>query len=224
MLRCCCMRPAILRPDTPDFPPLTAATPEGLLAVGGDLSPLRLLTAYSKGIFPWYSENSPILWWSPDPRCILPLEALRVSRRLQRRLKQHIFRCTLDTAFEDVLAGCATQYRPGQGGTWLIPEMRAAYARLHALGFAHSAEAWLGDTLVGGVYGVALGRAFFGESMFHTHADASKAALVFLVERLRAAGYTLFDCQQATPHMLRLGATCVPRADFICMLEQALVP
>ena len=206
------------------FPPVRQATSDGLLAVGGDLTPERLLLGYSRGIFPWYSQGTPILWWSPNPRCILPLDQVHVPRRLQRRLKQNAFRCTLNQAFGEVLRHCAGSHRPGQNGTWLLPEMQRAYTRLHQLGFAHSVECWQGDTLVGGIYGVALGRAFFGESMFHHASDASKAALVWLVERLRERGFTLFDCQQETPHMLRMGAYSVSREEFMDRLHAALKP
>ena len=214
--------PVLLPAEGLWFPPLTYASPEGLLAVGGDLSPQRLLLAYAHGIFPWYDAESPILWWSPDPRCILPLEALRVPRRLARRLRQEPFDVTRDTAFAQVMERCASSPRPGQNGTWLLPEMRAAYGRLHQMGFAHSVEVWRNGNLVGGLYGVALGRAFFGESMFHLEADASKAALVRLVGWLREWGFLLLDCQQETPHMTRLGATMVPRQRFMALLQRAL--
>ena len=204
------------------FPPVEDAPEDGLLAVGGDLSPQRLLLGYSRGIFPWYSENAPILWWSPDPRCILPLDALRVPQRLRRRLRQGLFQMTCDVAFDAVVEHCACQPRPGQNGTWILPEMREAYGRLHGMGFAHSVETWRDGRLVGGIYGVALGRAFFGESMFHLEADASKAALLELVAHLRRWGFTLFDCQQETPHMLRWGAVAVPRSEFLRLLDDAL--
>ena len=214
--------PAHLHGSALWFPPVSQTTADGLLAVGGDLSPERLLLSYSRGIFPWYNEDTPILWWSPNPRCILPLDGLRVPRRLARKLKQGAFHCTLNTAFSQVTRQCAVSHRPGQNGTWLLPEMQRAYLRLHQLGFAHSVECWQGDTLVGGLYGVALGRAFFGESMFHRVPDASKAALIWLVGQLRQRGFTLFDCQQETPHMVKLGAQTVSRAVFMDKLNAAL--
>lgn len=217
-------KPAVLSAEQLWFPPAHQSTADGLVAVGGDLTPERLLLGYSRGLFPWYSEGTPILWWSPDPRCILPLDAVHVHKRLQRRLRQNVFRCTLNTAFEQVVQQCATSPRPGQKSTWILPEMRRAYVRLHQLGFAHSVECWQGEQLVGGVYGVALGRAFFGESMFHCVPDASKAALLWLVDRLREGGVTLFDCQQETPHMVRLGARMISRTEFLRRLDVALSP
>jgi leucyl/phenylalanyl-tRNA--protein transferase len=205
------------------FPPLEEAEPEGLIGVGGDLSPRRLLTAYSLGIFPWYSEeDGPILWWSPDPRFILPLDAVHVPRSLQRVLRRRIFRCTLNHAFEDVIRNCAASPRPGQRGTWLGHAMIKAYERLRHLGYALSVEAWREGELAGGIYGVAVGRAFFGESMFYRVPDASKAALVYLTYYLRGQGYVLFDCQQNTSHMRRFGAVGIPRAEFVRRLGEAL--
>jgi len=205
------------------FPPLEEAEPEGLIGVGGDLSPRRLLTAYSLGIFPWYSENeSPILWWSPDPRCILPLDAVHVPRRLQRVVRRRLFRCTLNHAFGEVIRSCAASSRPGQRGTWLGRAMIEAYEGLHRLGCAFSVEAWREGGLAGGIYGVALGRAFFGESMFYRTPDASKVALIYLITYLRGQGYVLFDCQQDTPHMRRFGAVEIPRAEFVRRLGEAL--
>jgi len=205
------------------FPPLEEAEPEGLVGVGGDLSPQRLLAAYSLGIFPWYSEeDGPILWWSPDPRCILPLDAVHVPRSLQRVLRRRLFRCTLNHAFGDVVQSCAASPRTGQGGTWLGRAMIKAYEGLHHLGCAFSVEAWQGGRLAGGIYGVALGRAFFGESMFYRVPDASKAALMYLVDYLRGQGFVLFDCQQETQHMRRFGAVAIPRAEFARRLGKAL--
>ena len=209
-------------PAQPVFPDPVHADEDGLLAVGGDLSPHRLLMAYAQGIFPWYSENSPILWWSPDPRLVLEPARIHVPKRLERILRQGRFRFTLDTAFEQVIAGCADTPRCGACGTWIVPEMLAAYCRLHELGFAHSIEVWSGETLVGGLYGVALGGAFFGESMFYREPDASKAGLVTLMRALEGAGFVLFDCQQTTPHMLRFGGFEVPRGEFLFRLERAL--
>jgi leucyl/phenylalanyl-tRNA--protein transferase len=199
----------------PVFPDPEEADPDGLLAVGGDLSPERLVTAYAQGIFPWYSAGSPILWWSPDPRmCLIPRE-LHVPGSLRRVLNAGRFAFSLDTAFSRVIRACAAAPRPGQNGTWIVPEMIAAYERLHALGFAHSMEAWRNGELVGGVYGVALGRVFFGESMFHCAPDASKAAFVRLVRWLDARGCELIDCQQATAHLRRFGACERSRRDFL---------
>ena len=209
-------------PAQPIFPDPSLADEDGLLAVGGDLSPQRLLMAYGRGIFPWYSENAPILWWSPDPRLILEPSRVHVPKRLERILRQGVFRFTLDTAFERVIAGCAQTPRRGACGTWIVPEMLAAYCRLHELGFAHSIEVWSGGTLVGGLYGVALGGAFFGESMFYNEPDASKAGFVILIRALDRAGFILFDCQQTTAHMLRFGGFEVPRDEFLSRLEQAL--
>ena len=209
-------------PAQPIFPDPSLADEDGLLAVGGDLSPQRLLMAYGRGIFPWYSENAPILWWSPDPRLILEPSRVHVPKRLERILRQGAFRFTLDTAFEQVVAGCAQTPRRGACGTWIVPEMLAAYCRLHELGFAHSIEVWSGGTLVGGLYGVALGGAFFGESMFYIEPDASKAGFVTLIRALDRAGFILFDCQQTTAHMVRFGGFEVPRDEFLSRLEQAL--
>ena len=203
------------------FPPPSHAEPSGLLAVGGDLSPERLLRAYSLGIFPWF-EEPPILWFSPDPRMVIERSRLHVSRRLARTLRQERFRLSLDHDFEGVIRACADAPRHGAHGTWITPEMIEAYTRLHALGFAHSCEAWEDDTLVGGVYGVSLGRAFFAESMFHRVRDASKAALVTLVWQLEAWGFTLFDCQLPTAHLRSLGATECPRRNFRRRLARAL--
>jgi leucyl/phenylalanyl-tRNA---protein transferase len=205
---------AWLGADTP-FPPLAAAQkePNGLLAVGGDLSPRRLLDAYRRGIFPWYSAGEPILWWSPDPRMVLFPEALRVTRSLAKTLRNKPHEVRFDTAFAAVMRGCAAP-RPGQGGTWIGPEMRAAYRKLHDLGYAHSVETWIDGELTGGLYGVAIGGVFFGESMFTRTRDASKMALVGLVRRLAAEGFGLIDCQMHTAHLESLGAREIPRAEF----------
>ena len=208
-------------PAQPLFPDPAHADEDGLLAVGGDLSPQRLLLAYARGIFPWYCENSPILWWSPDPRLVLEPARIHVPRRLERILRQGRFTFTLDTAFERVITGCAETPRQGARGTWIVPEMLAAYCRLHELGFAHSIEVWSGATLAGGLYGVALGGAFFGESMFYREPDASKAGLATLTRLLSRAGFVLFDCQQTTAHMLRFGGFEVPRGEFLARLGQA---
>ncbi|ACU90169.1 leucyl/phenylalanyl-tRNA--protein transferase [Desulfomicrobium baculatum] len=209
-------------PAQPVFPDPAHADEDGLLAVGGDLSSHRLLMAYGQGIFPWYNENSPILWWSPDPRLILEPARIHVPKRLDRILRQGRFRFTLDTVFEQVITRCAATPRNGAHGTWIVPEMLAAYCRLHELGFAHSIEVWSGANLAGGLYGVALGGAFFGESMFYLEPDASKAGLVTLMRALESAGFVLFDCQQTTAHMLRFGGFEVPRGEFLSRLEGAL--
>lgn len=211
----------LLPQDTIAFPHPALAEPDGLLAVGGDLSPQRLMAAYSRGIFPWYCEDTPILWWSPDPRLVLFPDELHVPRSLRRTINSRRFTVTVDVAFNKVVEACATAPRPGQPGTWLLPEMRRAYKRLHRGGLAHSVEAWDADgNLVGGIYGVDLGRVFFGESMFFARPDASKTALVWLVRLLRHWRYGFMDCQQTTAHMLRFGAREIPRAEFMGGLER----
>ena len=206
----------------PVFPDPELAEPDGLLAVGGDLSPERLVAAYAAGIFPWYSDDLPILWWSPDPRLVLFPEELHVSRSLRRTLRSGRFLVRSDTAFEQVIDRCAGRPRPGQEGTWITPEMAEAYLRLHGLGLAHSIEAWEGGALAGGLYGVALGAAFFGESMFADRPDASKVALARLVEWLRSHRFEMVDCQVRTEHMVRLGAREIPRREFLLRLARAL--
>lgn len=205
------------------FPPVERASPEGLLAVGGDLRPERLLVAYRRGIFPWFNEGQPILWWSPDPRAVLFPSKLHVPRSLERTLRRKLFRITFDTSFRSVMEGCAGR-RPQypEGGTWITSAMIDAYTRLHEMGYAHSAEAWREGTLVGGIYGVALGGAFFAESMFTLVDDASKAALATLVRQLEAWGFRIIDCQQSSPHIMRFGAEDLPRRDFIAHLTAAL--
>lgn len=202
-------------------PALAETEPNGLLAVGGDLSPDRLCNAYRLGIFPWYSEGQPILWWSPDPRLVLLPEQFRISRSLRKTLGRGSLSVSLDRDFGAVIRACAAP-RPDAAGTWILPEMVRAYERLHALGLAHSAEAWHDGQLVGGLYGIAMGRVFFGESMFSRARDASKVALVHLVRRLAAWDYTLIDCQVYTPHLASLGATEIPREDFRRHLATAL--
>lgn len=204
------------------FPPPEFAGPDGLLAVGGDLSVERLLLAYSQGIFPWYSEGHPILWWSPDPRLILFPWELKVSRSLRQTIKKGTYRVTMDRAFSEVVEKCAGVHRAEDGGTWITPDMAKAYVRLHRSGFAHSVESWKDGELAGGLYGVALGRAFFGESMFATSPDASKVALVALVERLSEWDFDLVDCQVTTPFFKRMGAREIPRSEFLERLERAL--
>ena len=210
-------------PDDLTFPPVEQASPEGLVAVGGDLRIARLLEAYRRGIFPWYSEDQPILWWSPDPRTVLYPEKLHVSRSLKRSLRPGHFTVTLDTCFRLIVEHCAgprTQYP--EGGTWITPAMIDAYATLHQEGYAHSVEIWQDGRLVGGLYGVAIGGAFFAESMFAQVDDASKVALVFLVRQLRAWSFRLVDCQQSSPHVLRLGAEEIPRRLYIEQLAGAV--
>lgn len=206
----------------PVFPDAERSDPDGLLAVGGDLSPERLLAAYAAGVFPWYSEGMPILWWSPDPRLVLLPEQLHVSRSLRRTLRSARYRVRADTAFERVIRTCAAKKRPGQDGTWITAEMIDAYLRLHRLGYAHSFEAWEGEALAGGLYGVSLGAAFFGESMFADRADASKVAFARAVEWLRGWRFDLVDCQVRTAHLARLGARDIPRREFLTRLRGAL--
>jgi leucyl/phenylalanyl-tRNA---protein transferase len=204
------------------FPPVEHAE-NGLLAVGGDLSPERLLAAYSQGIFPWYSEGEPILWHSPDPRFVLTGETFRVPRRLERKRKNESgLRLTLDEAFEDVIDACARARRPTERGTWITGEMKGAYAELHRLGFAHSAEAFRDGKLLGGLYGVSLGGVFFGESMFARERDASKIAFVALVEQLSRWGIDFIDCQVETPHLARFGARSIPRSRYLEALRREL--
>lgn len=197
------------------FPPAQRASPEGLVAVGGRLSTNWLLDAYRHGIFPWPSSSyEPMLWWSPDPRAILPLDEMYVSRRLQRRLRSGEFATTCDAAFVQVIAACATG-SGREGGTWITPEMIAAYTELHRLGHAHSVEVWRGEELAGGVYGIAIGGLFAAESMFHRSRDGSKVALARLVGHLRSRGYGLLDVQQSTPHTQSLGVVEISRHDYL---------
>ena len=209
--------------DGTPFPPIAKAlkSPNGLLCAGGDLSPERLVDAYSHGIFPWFSDGDPILWWSPDPRMVLYPEELRVSRSLRKTVAKGAYETRFDTAFREVMRACAAP-RDGQGGTWIVPEMVEAYTRLHERGLAHSVESWLDGELAGGLYGVALGKVFFGESMFTRAPDASKVALVQLVERLKAAGYRVIDCQQATAHLASLGAREIPRKAFAQLVRESI--
>lgn len=202
------------------FPPaeLALTNPDGLLAVGADLTPSRLLDAYRNGIFPWYSEGQPILWWSPDPRAVLFPEHLHISRSLRRTLRRSRFRVTADHAFRQVVTGCAAP-RPGHDGTWITDAMTEAYGRLHDLGAAHSVEVWEEDELVGGIYGVALGRVFFGESMFSRATDASKVAIVHLMKQLQRWGFPLLDCQVHNAHLATLGAQRIPRQEFLTVLD-----
>ena len=204
------------------FPPPEQADPSGLLAVGGDLEPERLLLAYAMGIFPWYEERLPILWHSPDPRTVLLPATLRVGRSLRKVLKRGAFEVRFDCAFAGVIRACAQVPRPEGEGTWITPDMIAAYCRLFELGYAHSAEAWQGGELVGGLYGVSLGGCFFGESMFALRSDASKVAFVALVRQLEAWGFDLVDCQVHTQHLARFGAEDWSRRRFLSALARAL--
>ena len=202
------------------FPDPRDASPEGIVAFGGDLTPSRLLLAYRKGIFPWYSEGDPILWWSPDPRLIMNLDDFRLRRSLQKQRKR--FEIRFDTAFEQVMRECASIGRPGQRGSWILDEVIEAYTVLHGMGYAHSVEAYLEGKLVGGLYGIAIGRVFCGESMFARVSDASKAAFAELVERLKGWGFDFIDCQVPTEHLKSLGAIEVAREYFLMRLEAAL--
>lgn len=204
------------------FPPLerALAEPDGLLAMCGDLSPERLQRAYRQGIFPWYSAGQPILWWSPDPRTVLFPEKAVVSRSMAKAMRQGRFQMSVDRAFGEVVKACAeSESRAGSPGTWITPEMQQAYGELHRLGVAHSAEAWQDGRLVGGLYGLSIGRVFFGESMFHRVSNASKAAFLHLIGCLRRWNYALVDCQVHTPHLESLGAESIPRSRFAWLLE-----
>ncbi len=208
--------------DEPIFPDPEQADPDGLLAVGGDLSPRRLVAAYSTGVFPWYAENSPILWWSTDPRLVLFPDELHVSRSLKRVLNKGVYKITFDTAFEHVIKNCSFSPRPDQDGTWLVREMVESYIEMYNLGLCHSVEAWKDGQLAGGLYGISLGRAFFGESMFFCEPDASKVAFVGLVQALVKWDFLLVDCQQSTSHLKRFGAREISRRTFLDHLGHAL--
>lgn len=209
--------------DAP-FPPAETALrqPDGLLAVGGDLQPVRLLNAYAGGIFPWFSEGEPILWWSPDPRMVFRTDRVHLSRRFRRQLRGLDWTVTADTAFERVMRACAETPRPGQDGTWISPMMVDAYTALHELGFAHSVEVWDADQLLGGIYGVGIGQMFFGESMFSARSGGSKVALAALGHLLDRWGISLMDAQVENPHLLRMGAFHLPRADFLQHVRHAV--
>jgi len=216
-----------LERDDP-FPPLEQALrhPNGLLAAGADLSPERLLAAYRQGIFPWYSAGEPVLWWSPDPRMVLIPAALKISRSLAKTLRNRDYEIRFDGDFAAVMQGCATRGtdhalpNAGDSGTWITADMRAAYQQLHELGYAHSAETWIDGQLAGGLYGVAIGRMFYGESMFTRVRDASKLAMVHLVRRLERRGYGMIDCQMHTPHLASLGANSIARSEFSRRLRE----
>lgn len=204
------------------FPPVEMATQEGIVAIGGDLGVERLLLAYRSGIFPWYSEDEPIVWWSPDPRFVLFPEKLRVTKSMQSVLNNGTFRFTLNRAFTAVLQNCKTITRKEQEGTWITPAIQNAYTQLHELGYAHSAEAWMNGELVGGLYGIKLGNVFFGESMFSKVSNASKFAFINYVRQLQKEKVTLIDCQVYTPHLESLGAKMIARKKFIELLSQHL--
>ena len=210
--------PVYALPRALAFPPPEKAV-DGLLAVGGDLSPERLLLAYRSGIFPWYGEDLPILWHSPDPRCVLAVDRIHVGRTLRRTLSRGTYSVRFDTAFHRVIRACQKAPRRGQDGTWITPDMERAYLELHRMGYAHSVEAWEGGELAGGLYGVSLGRMFFGESMFALRPDASKVALVALAEKIAAWGFQVIDAQVPTPHTLAMGAEEWPRSKFLKLLR-----
>jgi leucyl/phenylalanyl-tRNA--protein transferase len=210
------------RHDPPDaFPDPTLALrePDGLLAAGGDLAPERLLAAYERGIFPWYEEGQPVLWWSPDPRAVLFPGSVHVSRSLRRSLRRAGFTVTWNRVFRRVMAACA-EPRDGQAGTWITAAMEQAFAQLHERGWAHSIEIWQGDELAGGLYGLAIGEVFFGESMFSRRTDASKIAMVALDAELQRRGFALIDCQVVSPHLLSMGAVTIPRREFLALLSR----
>ncbi|MDN5881609.1 MAG: leucyl/phenylalanyl-tRNA--protein transferase [Nitrosospira sp.] len=209
-----------LTPESP-FPPLNTAltTPNGLLAAGGDLSPQRLIEAYRRGIFPWFNEGEPILWWSPDPRMVLFPSELKISRSLSKALKKGNYEIRVDSAFSQVVQGCAKP-RKGRSGTWIHAEMISAYVALHEMGFAHSVEVWTDSELMGGLYGVAQGRMFFGESMFSRVPDASKIAFVHLIKQLERRGFRMIDCQMKTAHLASLGGREIPRKEFSQILKE----
>lgn len=217
------MQLTVLNPNNPkqDFPPVTKALrePDGLLAIGGCLSQSRLLNAYRHGVFPWYNPGEPILWWSPDPRLVLFPDQLIISRSLRKTLRKATFSVTFDQAFNEVITACADP-RKDSTGTWITTAVNSAYNQLHKAGFAHSVETWQDDKLVGGLYGVALGQVFFGESMFHTQTDVSKVAFATLVEHLQSWGYRLIDCQVHTRHLESFGARQIDRNAFIKRLDQ----
>jgi leucyl/phenylalanyl-tRNA--protein transferase len=211
----------LLSKDSTALPPPYFAREDGLLAVGGDLCRKRLLKAYKMGIFPWFSKGDPILWWSPDPRLVLYTHEFHVSRSLKKLLRKNVFQVTFDEAFKDVITSCAQIRSPKRQGTWIVPEMIDAYCDLHAAGYAHSVEVWKKSRLIGGLYGVATGRFFSGESMFSLVSNASKVALVYLIRQLKKLSFHCIDCQVKTDHLLRFGAREIPRARFLKELADA---
>ena len=214
--------PAWLKQDNYQFPHPDKALndPDGLLAIGGDLSPERIISAYYNGIFPWYNHDQPILWWSPNPRAVLFAEKLHISRSLKKIIRKKVFTCSIDQAFKQVIFACAQSPRKDQDGTWITDGMQQAYINLHRMGIAHSAECWLDGELVGGLYGLSLGKVFFGESMFARQSNASKVAFVHLLDELIKDDYALIDCQVTTEHLLSLGAEEIPRDLFLKLLKQ----
>lgn len=208
--------------DEPVFPDPEEAEPDGLIAVGGDLSPQRVLTGYALGIFPWPMSNMPLTWFAPPERMILEFSALRVSRSLRRTLRKSGFTVTMDQAFSEVMSACALAPRTKDAGTWITAEMQDSYAQIHRMGFAHSVEVWLEEELVGGLYGVSIGRMFCGESMFHRVTDASKVAFVALARQLETWGFAFLDCQLHTPHLESLGASLIPRNTYSKRLHEAV--
>ncbi|MEM1418427.1 MAG: leucyl/phenylalanyl-tRNA--protein transferase [Myxococcota bacterium] len=215
--------PVYLLTEDLAFPPPEGASPDGIVAVGGDVSPERLVLAYSQGIFPWPVEGYPLLWFCPDPRFVLPMDELHVGRSLRKAIRRAPFELRFDTAFAEVMAACAKVPRPGQSGTWITPELEAGFTALHRMGYAHSVEAYDAEgALVGGLYGVSLGRAFFGESMFALRPDASKIAFATLGAQLRRWGFYFIDAQVHTPHLQRFGARDMDRGEFLTRLEDAL--
>ncbi len=209
-----------LSPNTFLFPDPELSLPDGLLAIGGDLSPLRLLEAYQHGIFPWFNPEDPILWWSPDPRMVLFPERLKIHRSMRPYFNKKKYRLSMDTAFKQVMRSCAETDRKGQRGTWINEQMIESYTSLHEMGYAHSVEVWQKDKLVGGLYGLALGKVFFGESMFSNMANASKFGFIALTLQLKEQNYRLIDCQQETPHLRSLGAENISRKKFLQILRQ----
>ncbi len=205
-----------------DFPPAWLARSDGLLCIGGDLSAQRILLAYEKGIFPWFSENEPILWWSPDPRLVLFPRNIKVSRSLKKTIKKNTFHLTMDNAFEETILSCSKPRRKEYAGTWLVEEMIEAYIQLHKLGYAHSIETWKDDRLVGGLYGICLGGIFFGESMFSFEDDASKTALTALARHLEQHRFDLIDCQVTTNHLLSMGATEISRNTYLDIIQRSI--
>jgi leucyl/phenylalanyl-tRNA--protein transferase len=214
--------PVFLLSDTIDFPPPHLASKDGLLAVGGDLNPKRLILAYQMGIFPWFSDGDPILWWSPDPRLVLYPHEIKISRTLKKILKKNAFSVTMDLAFDEVISQCAQVRLQNKQGTWIVEDMIDAYCKLHRSGFAHSVEVWQQGELAGGLYGVSLGKCFFGESMFTRISNASNVALVKLAKYLNKLSFDLIDCQVPTEHLIRFGAKEIPRTLFIKQLNVSL--
>ena len=214
--------PVFLLTDKIAFPPPHLASSEGLLAVGGDISQERLLLAYRMGIFPWFSDDEPILWWSPDPRLVLYPREIKISKTLKKIMKKGLFKVTMDSAFVQVINQCAKIRLQNNQGTWIVEDMIDAYSKLHESGFAHSVETWYHEELAGGLYGVSLGKCFFGESMFTRISNASNVALVKLVEYLNTLSFDMIDCQLTTEHLLRFGAKEIPRVSFLNQLEESL--